>query len=108
MWTEYIPTYAQAQYMTLPRLAALAEVQWSAKEKKDYQSFLNRCVKLTDHYILNGYNFAKHLFDVNAELKTDTESGSLIISLSALGDGEIYYTTDGSVPSVKSNKYNSS
>ncbi len=105
LWTEYIPTYAQAQYMTLPRLAALAEVQWSAKEKKDYQSFLNRCVKLTDHYILNGYNFAKHLFDVNAELKTDTESGSLIISLSTLGDGEIYYTTDGSVPSVKSNKY---
>lgn len=105
LWREYIPTYSHALYMTLPRLAALSEVQWTSKEKKDYQSFLNRCAKLTDHYTLNGYNFAKHLFDVNARLTTDTENGSLHISLSTLGDGDIYYTTDGTTPTAKSNKY---
>ncbi|MBN2661368.1 MAG: family 20 glycosylhydrolase [Tannerellaceae bacterium] len=105
LWREYIPTYSHALYMTLPRLAALSEVQWTSKEKKDYQSFLNRCAKLTDHYTLNGYNFAKHLFDVNARLTTDTENGSLLISLSTLGDGDIYYTTDGTTPTAKSNKY---
>ena len=105
LWREYIPTYSHALYMTLPRLAALSEVQWTSKEKKNYQSFLNRCAKLTDHYTLNGYNFAKHLFDVNAKLTTDTENGSLLISLSTLGDGDIYYTTDGTTPTVKSNKY---
>lgn len=105
LWREYIPTYSHALYMTLPRLAALSEVQWTSKEKKNYQSFLNRCAKLTDHYTLNGYNFAKHLFDVNVKLTTDTENGSLLISLSTLGDGDIYYTTDGTTPTVKSNKY---
>lgn len=105
LWREYIPTYSHALYMTLPRLAALSEVQWTSKEKKDYQSFLNRCAKLTDHYTLNGYNFAKHLFDVNARLTTDTENGSLLISLSTLGNGDIYYTTDGTTPTAKSNKY---
>ena len=105
LWREYISTYSHALYMTLPRLAALSEVQWTSKEKKDYQSFLNRCAKLTDHYTLNGYNFAKHLFDVNARLTTDTENGSLLISLSTLGDGDIYYTTDGTTPTAKSNKY---
>ena len=105
LWREYIPTYSHALYMTLPRLAALSEVQWTSKEKKDYQSFLNRCAKLTDHYTLNGYNFAKHLFDVNVRLTTDTENGSLLISLSTLGDGDIYYTTDGTTPPAKSNKY---
>jgi len=105
LWREYIPTYSHALYMTLPRLAALSEVQWTSKEKKNYQSFLNRCAKLTDHYTLNGYNFAKHLFDVNARLTTDTENGSLLISLSTLGDGDIYYTTDGTTPTAKSNKY---
>lgn len=105
LWREYIPTYSHALYMTLPRLAALSEVQWTSKEKKDYQSFLNRCAKLTDHYTLNGYNFAKHLFDVNARLTTDTENGSLLISLSTLGEGDIYYTTDGTTPTAKSNKY---
>ncbi len=105
LWREYIPTYSHALYMTLPRLAALSEVQWTSKEKKDYRSFLNRCAKLTDHYTLNGYNFAKHLFDVNARLTTDTENGSLLISLSTLGEGDIYYTTDGTTPTAKSNKY---
>ena len=105
LWREYIPTYSHALYMTLPRLAALSEVQWTSKEKKNYQSLLNRCAKLTDHYTLNGYNFAKHLFDVNARLTTDTENGSLLISLSTLGDGDIYYTTDGTTPTAKSNKY---
>ena len=105
LWREYIPTYSHALYMTLPRLAALSEVQWTSKEKKDYQSFLNRCAKLTDHYTLNGYNFAKHLLDVNARLTTDTENGSLLISLSTLGEGDIYYTTDGTTPTAKSNKY---
>ena len=105
LWREYISTYSHALYMTLPRLAALSEVQWTSKEKKDYQSFLNRCAKLTDHYTLNGYNFAKHLFDVNARLTTDTENGSLLISLSTLGEGDIYYTTDGTTPTAKSNKY---
>ena len=105
LWREYIPTYSHALYMTLPRLAALSEVQWTSKEKKDYQSFLNRCAKLTDHYTLNGYNFAKHLFDVNARLTTDTENGSLLISLSTLGEGDIYYTTEGTTPTAKSNKY---
>lgn len=33
LWTEYIPTMAQAQYMVLPRMAALCETQWSAPER---------------------------------------------------------------------------
>ena len=42
LWTEYIPTFSQAQYMVLPRWAALAEVQWSNPEKKNYENFLSR------------------------------------------------------------------
>ena len=36
LWTEYIPTSEQVEYMVLPRMAALAEVQWTQLEKKDY------------------------------------------------------------------------
>ena len=36
LWTEYIPTYSQLEYMELPRLAALSEVQWTLQEKKNY------------------------------------------------------------------------
>ena len=40
LWTEYIPTYSQLEYMELPRLAALSEVQWTLPEKKNYDNFL--------------------------------------------------------------------
>ena len=46
LWTEYIPTAKQAEYMLLPRVCALAEAVWSPKNKKDYAGFINR---LGDH-----------------------------------------------------------
>jgi hexosaminidase len=42
IWTEYIPSYRQVEYMTYPRAAALAESAWTPLEKKDYEDFLSR------------------------------------------------------------------
>jgi hexosaminidase len=42
VWTEYIPTPRQAEYMIWPRAAALAEVAWSPAKAKDYADFLRR------------------------------------------------------------------
>ena len=64
LWTEYIDNYEYAQYMTLPRMSAIAEVGWSY-DRKDYDSFLKRMGHLTqlfDHY---GYNYCKHAFNTD-------------------------------------------
>ncbi len=42
MWTEYVPTEAQLEYMVFPRALALAEVAWSPRERKDWTSFTAR------------------------------------------------------------------
>lgn len=42
LWTEYIPTYSQVEYMELPRMAALSEIQWTMPKKKEYADFLKR------------------------------------------------------------------
>ncbi len=42
VWTEYMSTEQQVEYMIFPRLAALAETLWTPAEKKDYDSFLDR------------------------------------------------------------------
>jgi hexosaminidase len=42
IWTEFIPTPQQAEYMALPRMCALAEVVWLPKESKDYDDFSQR------------------------------------------------------------------
>jgi hexosaminidase len=39
LWTEYIATPEHLEYMLLPRLCALSEVQWCAPEAKDYGRF---------------------------------------------------------------------
>jgi hexosaminidase len=46
LWTEYMQTPSQVEYMAFPRLAALAEVGWSSLKVRDYDSFLTR---LTSH-----------------------------------------------------------
>ena len=61
LWTEYIPDFAQAQYMLLPRLGALAEVGWSP-DRKDYAEFLPRLKRLTRFYDAWGYVYAPHPF----------------------------------------------
>jgi hexosaminidase len=42
LWTEYIPNLKQAEYMTFPRLCALAEVVWSAKSSRNWKDFARR------------------------------------------------------------------
>ena len=39
LWTEYIPSPEQLEYMLLPRLCALSEVQWCPRNTKDYARF---------------------------------------------------------------------
>ncbi|MEA1951046.1 MAG: beta-N-acetylhexosaminidase [Planctomycetota bacterium] len=42
VWTERIPTLADVERMTFPRLLALAEVVWSTKSAKNWQDFSQR------------------------------------------------------------------
>jgi hexosaminidase len=42
VWTEYIQTSQQVEYMTYPRLCALSEVVWTGNNKPDYNNFIKR------------------------------------------------------------------
>ena len=50
VWTEYITCEPQVQYQVLPRMAALAEVQWIQPSEKDYQDFKSRLSRLVEIY----------------------------------------------------------
>jgi len=62
LWTEHVKTFPHAQYQVLPRMSALAEVQWTAAERKDYQLFLERLTLFTKVYEQRGWTYAKHLW----------------------------------------------
>jgi hexosaminidase len=42
VWTEYISTPEKVEYMAMPRMSAMAEVLWSSKNNRDYDSFTHR------------------------------------------------------------------
>ena len=58
LWTEYIATPEHLEYMLLPRMLALSEVQWCAPERRDLNRFL-RVLQEHEYPVLDqaGYNY---------------------------------------------------
>ena len=54
VWTEFIPSFREVQYMALPRMAALAELQW-CDAPKDFDAFIGRLRCLLPLYEAEGY-----------------------------------------------------
>ncbi len=62
LWSEYLTTESMVEYHALPRMSALAEVQWTQPSLKDYDSFrqrMTRFTKILEHY---HYVYCKHLW----------------------------------------------
>lgn len=105
VWTEYIPTSDHTEYMLLPRLAAMSEVLWTQSDKKNYTNFLKRLPQLMKMYDKLEYNYAKHVFEIQAKMTPNFETNALDVELSAIDDAPIFYTTDGSEPTKNSTRY---
>lgn len=69
LWTEYIGTQEYLEYMLLPRLSAVSEVQWCAPENKIWERYLDSADEVLKIYETAGYNFATHILDVQKETK---------------------------------------
>ena len=67
VWTEYMKTSDQVEYMALPRMSALSEVLWSPKEKRNYQSFLSRMQTFRKQLDAMDVNYARHIFQDNSD-----------------------------------------
>ena len=105
LWTEYISTSEHLEYMLLPRLAALSEVQWCSSDRKDWNRFHDSADKFCSIYETMGYSFATHIFGVNGTVEFDAEKNAAVATLYTQGDAPIHYTLDGSEPDKKSPEY---
>jgi hexosaminidase len=66
VWTEYITNTAKLEYMVFPRMAALAEVLWSPKEKRNWADFEKRLPNMLEHYQKWGIRYSKAYYDIAA------------------------------------------
>ncbi|MCC8036482.1 MAG: family 20 glycosylhydrolase, partial [Rikenellaceae bacterium] len=101
IWVEYISEPEHLEYMLLPRLSALSEVQWCMPGVRDWERFM-RNFRMDGIYTAMGYNFAKHIFGVSGDYTVDTGKGCVTVTLTTQGDAPIYYTLDGTEPTAAS------
>ena len=62
LWAEYMTNEQMVEYQALPRMSALAEVQWTQPERKNYDAFLQRLTRFTSLFEHYHYTYAKHLW----------------------------------------------
>ncbi len=61
LWTEYISSPPHVEYMLLPRIAALADVQW-AQSREPFAAFAARLPRLTALYNCYHLPYGRHLW----------------------------------------------
>lgn len=60
VWTEYIKTPEQVEYMAYPRANAVAEIGWSSPEHKNWEDYLDRLQYQFKRWQFYGLNCATH------------------------------------------------
>ena len=109
LWTEHMQTEERVQWMALPRAAAVAEVGWSAPQRRRWPDFLERLVPMFARYRALGLNYADSVFAPAAQISRNAEGYTVTLSNQAQSDpaapGDIRLTLDGREPSARSTRY---
>lgn len=104
LWSEFIESPQNAEYMLFPRLAAMADVAWRQKGNHDWNSFVKGIDNMLSRWDYMNINYAKSMF--NLDHKSVPADNKLKLSLSCIRpDVEIRYTTDGTEPTSQSEIY---
>ena len=70
LWSEHVASKERVEYMTYPRICAIAESAWTQPYRKDYDSFLGRMDKEFSHFDAQGtYYYDLRDPEKNAEPK---------------------------------------
>lgn len=105
IWTEYLKTPEMIEYMTYPRMLAMAEVAWSEQSARQFASFEQR---LSVHYaFLEQARVAYRLprpQGLDGDVTTNENSYTLKLQPTVPGSS-LYYTLDGNTPDIHSSLY---
>ena len=105
LWTESVPTFRHAEYMTWPRGLALAEVYWSPKAARNWDDFTNRMEAEFRRMDAAHIKYARSAYNVVLTPKR-VPGGDFVITMATEVHGlDIYYTFDDTNPDPFYPKY---
>jgi hexosaminidase len=105
LWSEYLKTPAAVEYMVWPRALALAEVTWSTREARDWESFQARLPGALRSLGKLGVAYRiPHVEGLEGDRLTLDDDVTITLG-TAMPDAEIRYTVDGTDPTATSTRY---
>ena len=97
-WTEKIPNYRHLEYMTWPRAMAIAEVLWSPKTTRSWNSFVSRVEEHFKYLDADSVKYSRSMYDpIITAVKGNDDSMKIEIGTEMPGL-TLYYTFDGTDP----------
>ena len=105
LWTEYVPDNRTAEYQAFPRNVAAAEVGWTSRENKDWESFRRRMPKVLATLDWKGIQYCPVYYDVIFDYDRNIEFPKAMNLEIEDPTAVIRYTLDGSTPTAKSPVY---
>jgi hexosaminidase len=104
LWTEFILTEAQTQYMTLPRLIALAERVWSGSGHS-FRDFVGRLEPEMLRLEKQGIHCSRSAWLAIPEPVSSSPGMVRLVLRSEIAGLEYRYTLDGSEPGPDSSRF---
>lgn len=83
-WTEHVSEAGHVEYLTFPRLMAIAETGWSPTEKKNFNDFCNRMKQDTVLLNYNNYQYAPYYIK-------DMNSSEVVLPVSSTLEKKVWY-----------------
>jgi len=106
LWQYLFHSTEQTEHMLLPRLSAVAEISWSEQQDKEWGEFCKRVAVQCDRYKALGYYYAESSMTPRLKIDYKPRRKQLDVKLDTELGLPVYYTLDGSEPTIHSRKYN--
>lgn len=103
VWTEYMKTPQQVEYMAFPRMLALSEVLWTNKDGRDFEDFRRRLNAILPRLDKQGVNY--RIPEPGGLQNVVTENERISVELQPAAGTRVHYTTDGTMPDERSAVY---
>lgn len=106
IWGEYIQTPEYFEYMAFPRLLAMAEVQWTKPDRKNFEQFTYRLADGFKRLDYCGVNACRNFYEVTLTGAWNKTDNAYEVTLKTFCPGtDIYYSINDSVVTASSSLY---
>lgn len=96
LWSEYLRYPGKVEYMIFPRMSALSEVLWTAKEKKNWADFEKRLQTQYRRYKLWGANYSNAYYEIQATVSPAPGNNGIQVTLQSKDkSGKLMYAIAG-------------